>query len=565
MNHLKMTSGHLFSAYFLFVCTQIIIGAIIIKPAFADLAPPEIVINSPKQTERNMQISFKEYVLIGIGDSMTHGSMDITLNEINTKNAYLQKVADSLGTVAEVSFSQPFFDIEGNRTSPFAIPTNLGIQTSDIFSLEGKQYYKRADSHTTSLSGKLFCNKIFPFRLSTLYDKVLYPINLLSMRPMSQMDAAVWLLNQVARTNGNSKAIVIFWVGNMEAGIASIGLGGTNPLFIPLPLDLIRDKLSPALNSVLTTALKTGAVSLEPYLSSSIQRNLTDTQDFKVQLNSVLDRFENDVSDFYDHSELFICTFPYFSSAGYLLHSEDIEYYLKKIDPDYTVPSSFKRIVPAGEPIIDHSKGDRVSLFSFLCMYILLSQDSSIEYINQVLETDAFVMSEQEYGLIVSRIDSLNAEIIEAVSSRTSSIHLIDTGKYFNDMLTGKSTLTVEGVKFGREWARGNTFSFDGVHPGYTSSGFIANFILQHINETIGLDAPLFDLKEIMAHDPYVDRDGDGWMPGPDYSAPGLTELAFFFKDPDDNNVMIQPELPPDIWSKISATLLEKILSGDMF
>jgi len=385
------------------------------------------------------------------------------------------------------------------------------------------------------------------------------------MRPMSQMDAAVWLLNQVARTNGNSKAIVIFWVGNMETGIASIGLGGTNPLFIPLPQDLIRDKLSPALNSVLTTAEKIGAVSLSPYLYSSIQRNLTDTEDFKVQLNSVLDRFENDVSDFYDHSELFICTFPYFSSAGYLLHSEDIEYYLKKIDPDYTVPSSFKRIVPAGEPIIDYSKGDRVSLFSFLCMYILLSQGSSIEYINQVLENDAFVMSEQEYELIVSRIDSLNAEIIEAASSRTSSIHLIDTGKYFNDMLSGKSTLTVEGVKFGREWARGNSFSFDGVHPGYTSSGFIANFILQHINETVGLDAPLFDLKEIMAQDPYVDHDGDGWMPGPDYSSPGLTELAFFFKDPDDNNVMIQPELPPDIWSKISATLLEKILSGDMF
>ena len=55
-------------------------------------------------------MSFKDIVLIGLGDSMTQGTMNATNNATNTQNAYLQKVYESLDQVAEVSFSQPFFD-----------------------------------------------------------------------------------------------------------------------------------------------------------------------------------------------------------------------------------------------------------------------------------------------------------------------------------------------------------------------------------------------------------------------------------------------------------------------
>ena len=47
-------------------------------------------------------------VLIGVGDSLTQGTMDDTINTTTTSNAYLQKVADSLSQVIPLFFNQPF-------------------------------------------------------------------------------------------------------------------------------------------------------------------------------------------------------------------------------------------------------------------------------------------------------------------------------------------------------------------------------------------------------------------------------------------------------------------------
>jgi hypothetical protein len=102
--------------------------------------------------------------------------------------------------------------------------------------------------------------------------------------------------------------------------------------------------------------------------------------------------------------------------------------------------------------------------------------------------------------------------------------------------------------------------TFDGVHPGYTGQAFIANFALARINEALGLQAPLHDLSPILAADPYVDRDGDGWAPGPGYQASGQTELLFLFKDPHDADPGVQVELPPDVWDLISQILLRELL-----
>ena len=76
------------------------------------------------------------------------------------------------------------------------------------------------------------------------------------------------------------------------------------------------------------------------------------------------------------------------------------------------------------------------------------------------------------------------------------------------------------------------------------------------MNELQEVPAPLYDLSEIMQHDPYVDNDGDGWVSGPQYEAKGLTELLFLFKDPDDSDATVQPELPVDVWTRISDIIL---------
>ena len=98
----------------------------------------------------------------------------------------------------------------------------------------------------------------------------------------------------------------------------------------------------------------------------------------------------------------------------------------------------------------------------------------------------------------------------------------------------------------------------DGVHPGYTGQAIIANFIIEQLNEMLGLAAPRYDLPEIMEHDPYIDKDGDGWVPGPQYQAAGFTELIFLFKDPDDSDPKVQPNLPADVWTIFSDIILGK-------
>jgi len=177
--------------------------------------------------------------LIGLGDSLTHGTMDGTNHELNTLNAYLQKVGDSLGAEMSIALNQPLFDEQENRISPFVPPSNLGVDGSDIFSLEGIQYYKRVAAPESYVIGDYLCDKLLPSWLTDKYDKVLYPINVLARQPVSQLDAAIWLLREVLAFAGIDRAFIVLWSGNNDSSKAALGAGGKNPEFQPLPLDLI--------------------------------------------------------------------------------------------------------------------------------------------------------------------------------------------------------------------------------------------------------------------------------------------------------------------------------------
>jgi hypothetical protein len=101
----------------------------------------------------------------------------------------------------------------------------------------------------------------------------------------------------------------------------------------------------------------------------------------------------------------------------------------------------------------------------------------------------------------------------------------------------------------------------DGVHPGYTGQAIVANFAIARLNDVLGLAAFPLNLSEIFAIDPYIDKDGDGWAPGPHYKGHGLTRLLFLFKDPDDTNPHIGATMPTDVWDLISNVLLAEMLN----
>ncbi|MBI1848261.1 MAG: hypothetical protein HYR86_14985 [Candidatus Rokubacteria bacterium] len=266
-------------------------------------------------------------------------------------------------------------------------------------------------------------------------------------------------------------------------------------------------------------------------------------------------------------AQLFLLTLPYYSSVGYLFDSDDLEYYLRKVNPRYVLPLSFKRVAPPGQPITDPTKGDRVSLLTFGFMYALLNSGYSVEYVNRALETngqqrDGLVLSESEQAYIRTRIDAFNAAIRDAAAAYGPDAHIVEIGNYLNDALTGKTSIVIGGRTLTRKWIRGNSFSFDGVHPNYTGQALIANFVLGSLNATLGLAAPLHDLDATIAADPYIDRDGDGFAPGPGYAASGFNQLLFLFKDPNDASSASQVVLPPDVWQQISDILVQRLLGG---
>ncbi len=438
-------------------------------------------------------------LLVGWGDSLTHGTMDATNNACNTRHAYLQRIAESIGQVTALAFSQPFFDDQEERLRPFLVPTNLGVDGADIFSIEGVQYYKRVGADESFVTASYLCEKLFPSQLEDKYDKVLYPMNLLSQRPVSQIASGIWLLNQHALRTDAGKALAIFWMGNNDSGLAALGFGGENPTFLPIPLDQIEPEIKPALRLLLRLGESQGDLSFAPYTSTAIERNLTELQDFEAQYERIQTRLQTEVILPPSRMALFVLTLPYYNATGYLFDSEDLEYYLQKLNPDYTVPATFERVALPGEPITEPLKGDRVSLLTFGFMYALLHSGYSIDYVNQILEVDGqqqdgLVLSQQEQQQIMSRIDAFN-NAIKSSTAYGSQAHLVDIGQYFNDAFTGKTPIIIDDRVLSRKWVRGSGFSLDGVHPGYTVQALVANFVLAQLNDILGLGAPLHDLS----------------------------------------------------------------------
>jgi hypothetical protein len=530
-------------------------------PALA-LTPIDVNNMTVQVQSENGQTSVPPILFFILGDSLSHGTMDAVNNETNTLNAYVQLVADALAGEIPLYFQQPFFDDLENRIEPFVVPTNLGVDGGDIFSLIGLEYYKRVGEDKSFFNRDLLADRLFPTRLKDKYDKVLYPINLLAGKSVSQLSAANWLIQDGAPLVGIEKAIGIMWEGNNDSSTAALGTGGRNPMFQPMPFDVIKSELKPGLRLLLAFGEAAGALSFEPYTRDAIERNLTDIEDFKKMYEFVVKILEFVHTRSSVETNLFLLTLPYYSAVGYLMDSDDLEYYLQKLEPTYSVPESFKRVNLPDEPLT----GDRISLLTFGLMYAFLSSGHSVAEVNRVLETgglqrDGLVLSEAEQQFIMARIDAFNAAIKSAAASVGSNVYVMDIGGYLNDALTGKEPIVVDGRVLTRKWIRGNGFCLDGVHPGYLGQALIANMVLVFMNHILDINANLYDLSKIMVIDPYIDQDGDGWAPGPLYEATGLTELLFLFTDPDDNDANVQVELPPDIWDLISDILLREILN----
>lgn len=504
-------------------------------------------------------------VLVALGDSLTQGTMNATDNSVNTPNAYLQRVADKLRMVLNLRFTQPLLDFNEKRLRPFTIPTNLGVDGSDSFTLEGKEYHQRVGATEDVVSPDLLCDRIFPTRKDDFYDKVLYPINLLAGKPVSQVDAAVWTLTEGVKLQRAKKALAVVWIGNNDSSTAALGGGGANPQFAPFPFHQVEAELKPGLRYLLRFAERGGHVSFAPYTQAAIERNLTDLSDFATQFDHVMNRLTTETADSSADIDWLVLTLAYYSAVGYLIDSDDLEFYIGKYIPGYTVPASFARVADPGQPITEPLRGDRVSLLTFGFMLSLAATGHSAQEVNAVLDDhgtqqDGLVLNQAEQQFIMRRIDGYNHVIRTVAASYGPKVHVVDVGPYLNAALTGRHPIFAGSKQLTRKWSRGASFSLDGVHPSYTAQSLIANFVLKRINQIFDLRAPRYDLGQVLQTDPYYDRDGDGWVPGPNYPASDTTKLLFLLRDTDDTDPSKQANIPPDVWDQISTILLHQFL-----
>lgn len=507
----------------------------------------------------------RPWVLYAVGDSLSHGTMDATNNWVSSSNGYVERVAQSLRSVVPLHFVQPFFDFGEQRICPLTVPTNFAVDGADVFTIDGLEYFKRVGAAQSYVSTDYLADSF----LLTFddYDRVLHPINLIAWKPTSQISAAEVSFAYDAASWFPRNEALIYWIGSNDVSLATLGTGGANPTFVSIPFDESRSKLSPLLVAVIDLALELGAVSFEPYSEASIDRNMTDVRDFEAQVASTLVRLVDAPRKPGTRREIFVLTLPYYTSVGYLIDSEDIEFYLRKLDPGYSVPPTFQRVAPDGEPIVDPLRGDRISLLTFGFMYAHLSTGASVADVNRILEQDGLqqdglVLSEAELVRISGRVDEYNAILRAYAAALGEDVHLVDVGTYLNQGLAGEHPILVGTQPLSRKWVRGGALSLDGVHPNHVGHAVIANFVLAGMNDALGLAAPLHDVLRIRAADPYVDRDGDGFATGPRLPASGVAELLYLLSDPDDRNAAAQPVLTNAAWDLISNVLLGRLLSA---
>ena len=123
-----------------------------------------------------------------------------------------------------------------------------------------------------------------------------------------QLDAAKWLLVRKAPRAGIEHAIGLLWIGNNDSSLAALGTGGSNPMYQPMPFDVVKSELKPALRLLLAFGERAGVLSFEPYTQAAIERNLTEIIDFEEQYALIVEKLETAINSSTVDTNLFLMT-----------------------------------------------------------------------------------------------------------------------------------------------------------------------------------------------------------------------------------------------------------------
>ena len=113
---------------------------------------------------------------------------------------------------------------------------------------------------------------------------------------------------------------------------------------------------------------------------------------------------------------------------------------------------------------------------------------SPLSPLNEV-QFDAFYLTQSEQEEIETKINTFNGYISAAASANADRLLLVDINDFLNQVIQGMVSHSNVGLTASIVPPNG-AFSVDGVHPNARAHAFIANFIIDRINEKWGSSLP---------------------------------------------------------------------------
>ncbi|KPA11222.1 Lipase, GDSL domain protein, partial [Candidatus Magnetomorum sp. HK-1] len=317
-----------------------------------------------------------------------------------------------------------------------------------------------------------------------LLDLLMSPIPEIVKKPVSQLEAALY----VAGLHPDKKIIFTLWTGNNDVLWSVINNYGT---------EITPDKINAYLND---TEAQHDLI--------SVKNNLTEVVN---QLKAV------------PNSHIFIGTLPYMTRPAFFFSKEDIERLAQYPNPKITALAD-------GESL---GFGPFLTLAGSGIFGYTSSNALANGYIEQLPET--YKLSREETAITDKRIDQINNHIKSLVEN--GKVTVVDTFEVFQSVYT--NSVEINGHKIYKTFGCGG-FSFDAFHPSNTTHAMLANKFIEKINESLNLSIPMIDIKKVFENDPYQDRDGDHFAPGPGIDIIGPETSALFDCD-DTKKTIVAP------------------------
>ena len=429
--------------------------------------------------------------LINLGDGFTTGMQssqvgipDVTQSEsVNAHqrtqvNGYAQVLANHIRRVVfpDFDWNNPLLEMDNNRTKTLLVEEGVPEVPHNL-GVPG-----------ATVRGLLEDTSSVPVT-NEILDEILGPIGL----SVTQLEAAKLMASQ----DGHENRMKLFtvWIGmNDLLGALTQNNGGS----------LTEDLISGFLNDA------EAGHDLE-----SVQSDLTLIVN---ELNEI------------QYSYIFIANLPDVTKIGSIFYKEDLESLAAFDSADVTALKS--------NTVAEESDLVAIGYRAFVDQ-IGPALDEDNTALNNAISglPDEMTLSKAEADLIKTRVEEINAHIIQLIIERNTSgnVFLVDFNGLFEELAPTGIFLPNQLGVVKREFG-GGFYSTDGIYPSHTGYVLLARKFIERINDPfsvepdieskvdppidgIGIYVDPLDIDETLENrwdaDPYRDHDGDGFHEGP--------------------------------------------------